>query len=413
MLQSTKIVTQESKMTLLKYYKHTTCYSGIGEFYGPGDERIRYYPDEFLVAQILSKYVYNINTGNKKIVVITEPWGTDKGSERSGMHNTIDIFPLVEAQIRKNPTEPTLLLIPLTFGFQHPGIVVDMKNKVAMYLDPFGREPQYFVIEKLLNILRVKHSFQIKKPLQTSNRNSKEADNRGPLLTAAMMQITNDFIANGSIFPANFISPDSKLNSHRMFQLCTNNSLPMKDEFFNEIMLADIGLWYYFLEEQAIKGGIAENILRAVREQKIFLSQTSADPHFELGLNFMRDFQNELITLILLQPKDFEASVNKLLGLNNQLMQAVNFNQYPNLRDIKCLTFDLKRPSYLETIQKRLDMFKEQVKIQVPKTPDATPSFLFNGSTINFSIFQAPTAAPTSTTGTKLFNCTGFSYQNK
>lgn len=252
-------------MPLIKYY-NWTCYDGGREFVFKPGNKSRYYPDEYLIAEILNKYKTLRFPEAKNIVTVTEPWFENKG--RDGERNTEAINTLVLEKIKEveNEPEPGLMLVPFLYGYHHPGMTIDIKNKRAIYLDP--KAWNYSAEARQLEIALKANGYAVE--VVMTNQQPSDCINCGPILTASMIKFMEEFMSTGTITTEGFKSPRPNYATDRVFQIYVNNAV-MFDEnkrLVDEIMLVDTVLWTAFLQEQGIDEPVCDKLCKLVKEQK-------------------------------------------------------------------------------------------------------------------------------------------------
>ena len=296
---------------LIKYYNlkqnedgvEGTCYDGTWEFTTDLSERV--YPDEYLIADILEKYIQQAAPHtDKRFFVIKEEWKGNGGSRKGDMNLAIadEILKVIDS----NPSADALILAPFLYRYHHPGITIDLKNKVAIYLDPYGSEPydirdlqklKSALLEKGFNFLVVKAEQQ---------QRGKDVSSCGPIQTASMIKFINEFLETGFI-TTKFNAPSLTLATDRMVQMNIRNPKSLdkrSDSTVNEIGLADEDLWIIFFKEQGYED--KENIkviIDVLKEQKKFIHGLL--PNWENDklacskVESIIDFQSKLTNVVL------------------------------------------------------------------------------------------------------------------
>ena len=315
-------------MPLIKYYSIRTCYDGQREF-TKSENFERHYPDEYLIANILLKYQYKRfpDTSERKqnIVVLTEPWkgSTCKSSIREGGKNTYDINDLTIKQIKLAEKEQknTLILVPWLYGYHHPGISIDVHNKIAIYLDPYGTTAHYSEAIALENTL-VNMGF---KTLTVTTRQQTDAVSCGPILTSSMIKFIDEFMNSGTISVNGFRAPRLNLATDRMLQMYINNTVVSEKArlFVDEIMLAVPSLWKTFLHENNVPDDTSQLVLNAVALQKKAIEllpakweNTSA---CKSTVQFITNFQSAITEYVLLSDSQLASKIELLTAHSNQL----------------------------------------------------------------------------------------------
>jgi hypothetical protein len=314
-------------MTLIKYYKPDTCYDGQKEF--TKNSPFRYYPDEYLIANILEKYHQKRFPDSKNIIVLTEPWldlDDRNHPTRNGGANTSKINELViqEIKLAKN-LENTLILVPFLYGYHHPGITIDIKNKTAIYLNPFGNPASYSEVIALQELLE-KEGFEL---LTVTAKQQRDEVSCGPILTASMIKFIEEFKATGRISVNDFKAPKLNLGTERLFQMYINNT-EEKGRFVDEIMLADQALWRSVFKEQRLSTVILDIVLSAMRRQKKFIKSLpqnwEEDSSQKSAVAFIANFQSRITEYIFLKDKDIANKINHLVNASNQLFEKKDSN---------------------------------------------------------------------------------------
>lgn len=310
-------------MTLVKYYKNNTCYDGQREFTNVTDNSSRHYPDEYLIAHILERYHRKRFPDSSNTIVLTEPWLTDTHQPtRNGGKNTLQINELIIQQIKlaEKDIRNTLILVPFLYGYHHPGITIDIKNKTAIYLDPFGADAHYAEVIALQDLLKQK-GFKL---LTVKTRQQTDAVSCGPILTASMIKFIEEFMATGTISVDAFKSPRPNLATERLFQMYVNNARYDEGEgFVDEIMLADEELLSKVFNEQGLSEAIAQKILETVKKQKNFIGSLpknwEENPSQKLAVVFIKNFQAQITEYIFLKESDFASKIDGIVDVSNQL----------------------------------------------------------------------------------------------
>ena len=179
-------------MPLIKYYKSNTCYDGKKDFIHTNESSFRNYPDEYIIANILNQYHHKRFRDSKNITVLKEPWLNEvKQPIRTGDINTEQINELIiqEIDLAEKDNKDSLILVPFLYNYHHPGITIDVKNKTAIYLDPYGLKKNYPQPVKDLQELLEKKGF---KTLIVTTKQQTDQVSCGPILTASMIK----FIVN-------------------------------------------------------------------------------------------------------------------------------------------------------------------------------------------------------------------------
>lgn len=323
-------------MPLIKYYNSYTCYDGRRDFtkaISPKMENSgRHYPDEYLIANILLKYQkkrFPASAERKHhLVVLTEHWKGSSGSlsNRDGGKNTIGINEQIVKQIAlsgKNKKN-TLILAPYLYGYHHPGITIDVKNRVAIYLDPYGTQAHY--PEAIaLNQTLIKMGF---KTLTVTTRQQTDGVSCGPILTGSMIQFIEEFMITDTISVNGFIAPRPELATNRLFQMYINNTIENAEAkvLVNEIMLADERLWQDFLLEKGIVNPICSALLHAVSLQKKAVLQLPVDwennPIHCRFVTFISDFQSAITEYIFSNDPQLISKIMPLVEHSNNLISG-------------------------------------------------------------------------------------------
>lgn len=325
-------------MPLIKYYNLTTCYDGQREFtkaISPKTENgRRHYPDEYLVANILLKYQNKRfpSSAERKhhLLVLAEPWKGSSGSlsSRDGGKNTFSINEQIVRQIALSgkSNKNTLILAPYLYGYHHPGITIDVKNKVAIYLDPNGREahyPEAIALNKTLKEMGFK-------TLTVTTCQQRDGVSCGPILTRSMIKFTEEFMSTNTISVDGFSAPRREVAITRLFQMYINNTIEHAEakELVNEIMLADERLWQDFLLQTGIlfNNPIYSAVLHAVSLQKNAVLQLPVDwendPVHARSVKFILDFQSAITEYILSGDEQLISEIMPLVVHSNNLFSG-------------------------------------------------------------------------------------------
>lgn len=232
-------------MPLIKYYSTDTCYDGHLAFLPTNSKNRfeRHYPDEYLIADILQKYIHE-RALDKDIKVLFEDWGgngnsgkaqglsrkhrspeiKDEGSVNSPGINKRILNVIDEAkEVKKNDVgkQNVLLLAPFLYGYHHPGIAIDVANKHALLIDPktwsLNTTESYKTFKELVDELKSR-GFEI----SFIKKQQIDADKTscGPILTASMIQVGEYFATHCNIKDTDklFEYPRPNLASERIFK---------------------------------------------------------------------------------------------------------------------------------------------------------------------------------------------------
>jgi hypothetical protein len=318
-------------MLLFKYYcvlspgGERACYDGRRGFLSsPSDPALikRFYPDEFLIAHILDKYVaaHPQLQEHRKIIILTEAWSEQGG--RDGKSNTLAINgQIVQAITEANSEEEnTLVLVPFLYGYHHPGIAIDVKNKRAIYLDPKGKPAERYENTRALQLLLNKELGFEFLAIAIPQQREDDGISCGPLLTASMMKFIDEFLTSGTITPEGFQANKKNLATDRLFQMYINNTVESagRRPALQEIMLADQSIWRAFFKEQGISEALTELTISKIRLQKNYIHTSLHD--IDLGkVHLIRDFQSRIIEYVLLCPEQ-EAQIESLVRVGSILV---------------------------------------------------------------------------------------------
>lgn len=316
--------------TLIKYYDfyqygtgvEGTCYNGQIEFVKPENTAKRLYPDEYLIAHILNKYIATkLFPKDIKIMTLVEPWKDNSGSRGGDKNEAIN--DLILQTIQKDQGTSTLLLVPFLYGYHHPGLVIDLKNQVAIYVDPFGRLPAYPETKNLEVALKGLH-FEFKvitKELQTY---ALDETSCGPILTTCMMKCIDEYLAKGCMTTEGF---DAKhLASERMNQMHINNTVICQDQLhIDEIMLADEGLWVAFLKEKQINNAdFVKKVLECVRSQKTYIQGLEDNWEDNISavrkVTFIQAFQAEVTQILKYPTSTNKSNIEELIDRSHAII---------------------------------------------------------------------------------------------
>lgn len=318
-------------MSLIKYYSISTCYDGRREF-TKSDNLERHYPDEYLIANILLKYQHKrfpaSSDSQQNIVVLTEPWkgSSCKSSIREGGRNTDDINDLTIKQIKLAEKEKknTLILVPWLYGYHHPGISIDVHNKIAIYLDPYGTKAHYgeaIALEKTLSNMGFK-------TLTVTTRQQTDGVSCGPILTGSMVKFIDEFMSSGTISVNGFTAPRPNLATDRLFQMYINNTVASEEArlLVDEIMLAVPSLWKTFLQENKVPDHTRQLVLDAVALQKKAIEllpvNWETDSACKRSVQFITSFQSAVTEYVLLQDSQLASQIEQLVAHSNRLFDG-------------------------------------------------------------------------------------------
>ena len=327
-------------MPLIKYYSISTCYDGQREF-TKSENFERHYPDEYLIANILLKYQHKRfpDTSERKqnIVVLTEPWkgSTCKSSIREGGKNTYDINDLTIRQIKLAEKEQknTLILVPWLYGYHHPGISIDVHNKIAIYLDPYGTTAHYSEAIALENTL-LNMGF---KTLTVTTRQQTDAVSCGPILTSSMVKFIDEFMSSGTISVNGFSAPRPNLATDRLLQMYINNTVVSEEAqlLADEIMLAVPSLWKTFLQENNVPDDTSQLVLDAVALHKkaieLFPANWENISACKSAVKFITNFQSAITESLLLSDSQLASKIELLVAHSNKL-----FDEHGMASDTDC-----------------------------------------------------------------------------
>lgn len=357
-------------MPLIKYYSIITCYDGRREFTkaeSPKPENFaRHYPDEYLIANILLKYQHKRFPGvhDRNLVVLTEPW---KGSPcnssiREGGKNTLDINDLIIKQIKLSEKEQknTLILAPWLYGYHHPGISIDVQNKTAIYLDPYGTEAHYSeavaLKEKLINM-----GFQYQ---TVTTRQQTDGVSCGPILTGSMIKFTDEFMNTGTITVDGFRAPRPNLATDRLFQMYINNTVEFDEArvLVDEIMLAVPSLWKTFFQENNVPGKTSQLVLDAVALQKKAIEllpvNWEKNSACRRAVQFITNFQSAITEYVMSHDGQLVSKIESLVAHSNQLFDGQDMgsdNDFyfdrQDLLDMDNHAHDVSSPDKPDTIE--------------------------------------------------------------
>ncbi len=350
-------------MPLIKYYETTTCYDGRKAFAWPkpqeaeekaGGQRRHFYPDEYLIVNILQQMIgakpeAGGQGGKRQVELVWEPWsgwgpglhasgqarkhpvippGGDDGFQNSAGINAAILRRIDDALAAVDRGEgPSLIMAPFLYGYHHPGIVINVnpKDKRAIYIDPLGQAPSargYMTANELLEQLRAK-GFTVEVVTTAQQQDSSSC---GPILTASMIKLMEEFLSRGKISTKGFQSPRPNLATDRVFQIYLNNRawtapkrptsapLLLENPLTDEIMLADLDLWAAFLQEQAIglNPTLKERLFDVVKQQKAFIAALKPDwekdPLAKKQVELICQFQSLAIELVFLKRLPQEGS---------------------------------------------------------------------------------------------------------
>lgn len=311
-------------MTLIKYYKPDTCYDGKKEFTKANGNSSRYYPDEYLIATILEKYHQKRFPDSKQIIVLTEPWLNDQVVTRNGGANTGIINNLILQKIEL-AEKNTLLLVPFLYGYHHPGISIDISNKTAIYLDPYGHNAHYPEVRTLQELL-LKKGFKVLTVTTEQQKRTSDFVSCGPILTASMIKFMEEFMVMGSISVNDFKAPRPNLGTERLFQMYVNNNALKEGQYLvDEVMLADEALWNKVFQEQKLPEPISQKIVHALKEQKQFIQSLpenwKEDPSQKFAVEFIKNFQSYITECLFLNERDIVCEIDLLVDVSNHLFQ--------------------------------------------------------------------------------------------
>ncbi|GEM_PF-3869252 len=372
-----------TELPLIKYYsflyhrEKNTCYEGkYGLVCWQNKETkekekkplVRQYPDEYLIAHILDKYLaaHPQPTAHQKIIILIEPWekngGTREGSSNTSAINT-QILTAIDAHVQLEDKEQnTLILVPFLYGFHHPSIAIDIKNKVAIYLDPkgwlFTSYPETIALQQAIlakegfSFIEVKVAQQVEEDLTSC----------GPVLTSSFIMLIEEFKKFNKITAEGFTSNKTNLATDRMFQMYLNNAVesPRSGFCVQEIMMADEDLWEEFLVEQAIDKSASNLIFAAIGSLRSYIESPhgSIDPQ---KIQLISLFQSRMIEKVLLQPNELDVIKSLArVGLNllkNTVEEGLNLLSTPPL---------LMQREAFELLQNKnkLGLYKEQGNLQ-------------------------------------------------
>ncbi len=325
-------------MPLIKYYTPQACYDGrkgFSQSNPTNNPAGRFYPDEYLIAQILQNYLSlklnNVAIGDRKIIVLTEPWsGTstsrnpDNKALDDGGHNTVGINTLIFQQIESssNDNTHTLLLVPFLYGYHHPGMTIDVKNKKAIYLDPYGGLAKYPEAQTLAKQLQ-DTGFTVE---AVATKQQYDGVSCGPILTASMMKFIDEFLSDGKISISGFTANRSDLATIRIQQMLVNNNgaLNQQNMLIDEIMLADEQLWRGFFNENNVDNSFINSLVVIIKKQQHFIN--SLDEQWENTalekIISIRSFQTAIAQLVFAKDAQFSDKFNLLLDLSQHIFNS-------------------------------------------------------------------------------------------
>lgn len=319
-------------MPLIKYYSINTCYDGRREFTKADSQNSgdfgRHYPDEYLIANILLKYQHKRYSEHDKkcnLVVLAEPWKGSicKSSTRDGGKNTLVVNDLVLNQIKFSQKEPknTLILVPWLYGYHHPGITIDVQNKIAIYLDPYGTEAHYseaVVLKKTLTGIGFEY-------WTVTTRQQTDAVNCGPILTGSMIKFIDEFMSSETVSVNGFTAPRPNLATDRLFQMYINNTVELDEArvLVDEIMLAFPSLWRDFLCENNVPESTSQSVLDAVALQQKAIDMLpvnwESNQECRYTVQFISNFQSNITEYVIARDSQLASKIETLVARSNQL----------------------------------------------------------------------------------------------
>ena len=392
--------------SVIKYYGVRTCYDGHIQFSaGPPTKNLkkRYYPDEFLIAAILQKYIEKrlptSKIKNQNSIVLTEDWADEEKNSRSGNVN-INLNSLLLDQLYKlADKDNVLLLTPFLYHYHHPGfaIVHNNQNKKAVFIDPKGEQNPYYSFANYLDIgtppfetvtaelSKLGYTFSVIDQMQ---QDADDATSCGPMLTFTMMQMIEQYIATGNVSELGFEAPRKKLATDRLFQMYVQNTVHTKSVNSNiviqECMFADVELMAQFFEELPAFTIPQQNEIFELIELQKKLIRTFATPenysNYEPTIRFFLFLQSKITELVFLSKLKTRAELDdqiiKLLELNDleipvelqleDLFLPNNFSEVQNILRNKMQPELTQIPD-----AQALGEDKEEVKFDPKPIPDA------------------------------------------
>lgn len=357
----------------IKYYTFTQTETSIQGTWYEGERGFiakpsagRIYPDEYLIIDILEKYLQQLSDPNalEKIVFIKEPWIGNTG-QRDGRTNVAigkKIIDFVDNQPAQNPKPERLVVAPFLFHNHHPGIVVDLINKVAIYLDPFGSSPYRDIIDlqELQNDLK-KRGFQFQVVNVEQQQRDKDSSSCGPILTDSLKAFIDKFLAEGCITGINFTPAKTKLATSRLVQMNIRNpklnqeTKAEQEDTVEEISLADVNLWKNFCREQGYTSKkYIDLIIKAIGIQKEYIQKMGLSNNHkgvELGhLAFIIEFQLNLTNVILnkIQNSSIDSFIESWIRKNDEYFHTPLHNSTLSMESFEKLG-SREKPTTMKT----------------------------------------------------------------
>jgi hypothetical protein len=261
--------------------------------------------------------------------------------------------------------------VPFLYGYHHPGITIDIKNKTAIYLDPFGHKANYPEVIMLQELLKEKGFTS----LTVTTRQQTDSVSCGPILTASMIKFIEEFMAMGRISVNDFKEPRPNLATERLLQMYVNNT--GMESFVDEIMLADEELLSRVFQEQKLSAAIGKKILDAVKKQKKFIKSLpinwEENSSHQLAVQFIKNFQTQITEYMLLKDRYIVYKINLLVDNSKQLFKKKD----PNFGH-SCLT----------ELFKKQDLLNENHIVQVYRMMDLVDYSKNSAEQINADIIS-------------------------
>jgi hypothetical protein len=357
---------------LIKFYQFTplqntnTCYDGRREFTHPIDSKVkngRFYPDEFLITTILNKYIAtrlaNIPKTNKEFLVIEEEWFANEG--RSGGKNTADINQLILDNVR-DVTESgatTLILVPFLYGDHHPGIAIDVKNKSAIYIDPYGNPTAVYPETLALQRILEREGFHVEH-VQIQQQSDLDETSCGPILTSSLIKFAEEFLKHEKISTFGFETNKKNLATDRMFQIYLNNTIEY-DTLVNEIMLADENLWHAFLIEQKLRDkALEEELIETIAQHKAYIKSLKEgwhlQPEHQQKVQLIHAAESRLIEVLFLKSDDMHQTFQNIMSTSKKILTATTDADLNSIKSVLNTEPKLLQSAYFKQTKKTLHL---------------------------------------------------------